>query len=225
LFRSGQNEYDRSAIHMPLSYFREVYFMRGAIHKVVGVCDSLWDVGDAKKSIKNALEKTDLKKPLVVKDWNDLMPGLLQSIKMDLVSGIIFYILLIILVAFSILNTFLMAIFERTREFGVMMALGTTPKRLMKLLLTESIFMTAVGIAAGIVLGVGFTLYFETHGLAIGSSEILKQFGIPGKIYPMLTIPSLAAGPVLVFIITILAALYPTLKVRKLNPVEAMTFT
>ena len=66
------------------------------------------------------------------------MPGLRQSIEMDLISGLIFYLLLLLVVAFSILNTFLMAIFERTREFGVMMAIGTTPGRLTKVLLIES---------------------------------------------------------------------------------------
>ncbi|GAJ01540.1 unnamed protein product, partial [marine sediment metagenome] len=86
---------------------------------------------------------------LVVLDWMELMPGLIQAIQMDLVSAFIFYIILIVVVAFSILNTFLMAVFERTREFGVLLAIGTTPRRLTKLLLTESVSMTMVGIVIG----------------------------------------------------------------------------
>ncbi|WP_208022571.1 ABC transporter permease [Desulfonema ishimotonii] len=91
----------------------------------------------------------NLPKPLAVPDWRALMPGLAQGIYMDLISGLIFYLLLIIVVAFSILNTFLMAIFERTREFGVMMAMGTTTGRLTRLLLTEFLLMTVMGIVRG----------------------------------------------------------------------------
>jgi len=74
-----------------------------------------------------------------------------QAINMDLVSGAVFYLILIMVVAFSILNTFLMAIFERTHEFGIMMAVGTRPGRLMRLVLLESIGMTLLGVIGGII--------------------------------------------------------------------------
>jgi ABC-type lipoprotein release transport system permease subunit len=178
-----------------------------------------------KKATQNALKKTaGQQHPLVVLDWEELMPGLRQAIEMDLVSGLIFYLILILVVAFSILNTFLMAIFERTREFGVLMAIGTTPRRLTKLLLIESLSMTMIGIVTGIFLGCLITWYFQIHGLEIsGTSELLSQFGISGRLYPKLSLLSAAIGPAMVLVITFLAALYPALKVRGLRPVEAMT--
>jgi ABC-type lipoprotein release transport system permease subunit len=142
---------------------------------------------------------------------------------MDLVSGMIFYFLLILVVAFSILNTFLMAIFERTREFGVLMAIGTTPGRLTKILLLESMTMAISGIVAGIMLGGAVTLYFQSHGIDIsGASDLLSQFGISGRIYPRLSVLSALSGPAAVLMITFGAALYPALKVQRLQPVEAM---
>jgi ABC-type antimicrobial peptide transport system permease subunit len=118
-----------------------------------------------------------------------------------------------------------MAIFERTREFGVLMAIGTSPSRLMKILLTESMFMTVVGMGAGIVLGIFVTLYFQSRGIDLGGAgELLNQYGITGRIYPKLSVLSTAIGPAMVFVITFLAALYPAVKVRRLNPVEAMYF-
>jgi len=132
---------------------------------------------------------------------------------------------LILVVAFSILNTFLMVIFERTREFGVLKAIGITPGRLTKLLLIESISMTIIGITAGIIAGSLITLYFQGHGIDIsGASDILVQYGISGRIYPRLSLLSAFIGPGIVFIITFLAALYPALKIRSLRPVEAMTY-
>jgi ABC-type lipoprotein release transport system permease subunit len=223
IFSSGIDEFDRSSIHIPLKTFQDVYAMQGAVHEVVVIADALKNIDKIKDAIQDGLRSMDLKKPLAVLDWNELMPGLRQSIEMDLISGLIFYLLLILVVAFSILNTFLMAIFERTKEFGVLMAIGTTPGRLTKVLLIESITLTFIGIVAGILLGILVTLYFQAHGIDIsGASEMLSQFGITGRMFPRLSFISAVSGPLAVLIITFCAALYPALKVRKLRPVEAM---
>jgi len=223
IFSSGISDFDRAAIHIPLKTFQDVYSMQGAVHEVVVIADALRNIAAIKTAIQAGLSSLKLKKPLTVLDWDELMPGLRQSIEMDLISGLIFYLLLVLVVAFSILNTFLMAIFERTREFGVMMAIGTTPGRLTKVLLIESMTLTFIGILAGIMIGSLITLYFQAHGIDIsGASELLSQFGITGRMYPKLSWLSAVSGPLAVLIITFFAALYPALKVRMLRPVEAM---
>jgi putative ABC transport system permease protein len=223
IFSSGISEFDRSAIQIPLQTFQDVYSMQGAVHEVVIIADALRNIAAIKTAIQAGLSSLKLKKPLTVLDWDELMPGLRQSIEMDLVSGLIFYLLLVLVVAFSILNTFLMAIFERTREFGVLMAIGTTPGRLTKVLLIESMTLTFIGVIAGILIGSLITLYFQAHGIDIsGASELLSQFGITGRIYPKLSWLSATSGPLAVLIITFFAALYPAIKVRMLRPVEAM---
>jgi putative ABC transport system permease protein len=194
--------------------------MRGAVHEVVILAASLEDVERIKMTLENRLKGNDR---LVVKDWSELMPGLIEAIKMDLVSGFVFYLILIVVVAFSILNTFLMVIFERTKEFGVLMALGTAPGRLTRILLMESMTIAFIGIAIGIGAGIGVTLYFESHGIFIsGASELLGQFGLPERMFPKLSFLSGSIGPSVVLVITFLTALYPALKVRKLRPTEAL---
>jgi putative ABC transport system permease protein len=224
IFSSGQEDFDRSTIHIPLTYFQDVYTMHGAVHEVVALCKSLGDVPEMKSAVA-----ADIKNPndddhqLVVLDWMELMPGLIQSIKMDLVSGFIFYIILIVVVAFSILNTFLMAIFERTREYGVLLALGITPWRLTKIILIESSSITVVGVVMGIIAGSLITWYFQVHGIIIsGASEVLRQYGLPERMFPELSVLSVTIGPAVVLVITLLTALYPALKVRRLRPVEAL---
>jgi ABC-type lipoprotein release transport system permease subunit len=223
IFSSGRDALDRSMIYMPLSYFQEVFFMRGAVHEVVIMADSLWAVSDLKHRLSEKIPVLDTGPDLVVMDWNDLMPGLMQAIKLDLIVGMIFWGILIIVVAFSILNTFLMAIFERTREFGVLMAIGTRPARLTRLLMIESLFMTFIGLGSGILLGCLVTLFFQSHGIDLGSAnELLSQYGISGRIYPRLSVVTTLTGPALICAITLLTALYPALRVRRLTPVEAM---
>jgi putative ABC transport system permease protein len=220
---SGLDEFDRNAIQIPLNHFQDVFTMGSAVHEIVIVGHRLADTAIIKAALKPALESIHVRPPLVVLDWEALMPGLKQAISMDLVSGSIFYLILIMVVAFSILNTFLMAILERTYEFGVMMAMGTRPARLTRLVLTESIGMTLVGVVSGMLIGCLVTGYFMVHGINLGdASEISRQFGIPSVLYPRLTLVSIVAGPLAVFLITLLAALYPALKIRRLQPVEAM---
>jgi len=225
IFGSGIDEFDRSAIQIPLKYFQEVFAMGSAVHEVVVIGESLKKVSDIKSTVQMNLDGLSGKYRLKILDWMELMPGLLQGIQIDLVGGIIFYVILILVVSFSILNTFLMAIFERTREFGVLMAIGTTPKRLTKLLLMESMCMTIIGIAMGIILGGIITFYFQVHGIDLaGASEVLKQYGISGRLHPRLTFISITSGPLIVMFFAFCAALYPALKVRSLKPVEAMTY-
>ncbi|MBN2538606.1 MAG: ABC transporter permease [Deltaproteobacteria bacterium] len=224
IYRSGQDDFDRSSIQIPLKNFQDIYSMRGAVHEVVALGKSLEYVSEIKMAVAAGVEDIGNKGHLVVLDWMELMPGLIEAIQMDLYSGFIFYLILIVVVAFSILNTFLMAIFERTREFGVLLAIGTTPGRLSKLLLIESTIMAIAGIVFGIILGSLLTWYFQVHGIVIsGTSELMRQFGLPERIYPQLSILSASIGPAAVLFITFLTALYPALKVRRFRPVEAMT--
>jgi ABC-type antimicrobial peptide transport system permease subunit len=117
-----------------------------------------------------------------------------------------------------------MAVFERTREFGVLLAVGTTPGRLAKLLILESSTITILGIVLGIILGSLVTWYFQVHGILIsGASELMRHYGLPERMYPQLSVLSVAIGAGIVLVVTILTALYPALKVRRLRPVEAMT--
>jgi ABC-type lipoprotein release transport system permease subunit len=207
---------------MPLGYFQEVYAMRGAAHRVVAVCHSLDDVASTAAKMQHLLAQTGFQH-LQVLDWKELTPGLLQAIQMDLIIGFIFYLILIVVVAFSILNTFLMAIFERTREFGVMMALGTTPGRITRLLICESAAMTLMGTAVGIAAGSFLTAYFQAHGITVpGAEEVARQFGLPERIYPQLSLLSVAIGAGIVLLITLATAVYPAFKVRRLTPVEAL---
>jgi putative ABC transport system permease protein len=220
IFNSGQDEFDRGVMYIPLTWFQEVYGMDGAVNSVIAICDSLDAVPAAKRHIQQAVAGRN---GLTVLDWKELTPGLVQAIKMDLISGMLFYVILIVVVAFSIMNTFLMAIFERTREFGVMMAMGTRPGRLMRILVMESLGMTVIGVLAGIVAGSLITWYFQVNGLAIsGTEELMRQFGLPERIYPQLSLLSIGVGAGIVLVLTCLTALFSAFRVRRLKPVQAL---
>ena len=220
IFDSGIAEFDRSITEIPLGFFQDVFYMDGSGHHVVINAGSIDGVDVLQGRVDAALPAGE---DLVVHDWDALQPGLQQAIKADMSSAFFMYGILVILVAFSVLNTQLMSVLERTHEFGIVMSLGLTPGRLGRLVLLETSIMGILGLVFGAVLGGLFTYWFSVNGFAYpGMDEMAAKFNLPARFYPQVSTLSLLIGPAVVFVFTILAALYPALRLHKLHPVEAM---
>ena len=220
IFDSGIADFDRSISEVPLGLFQDVFYMNGSGHHVVINSGGIDGVGELQSQVGAALP-TD--QDLVVHDWDALQPGLQQAIKADMSSAFFMYGILVVLVAFSVLNTQLMSVLERTHEFGIVMSLGLTPGRLGRLVLLETTIMGLMGLFLGALLGGLFTYWFSVNGFAYpGMDEMAAKFNLPARFFPQVSTPSLLIGPAVVFIFTILAAVYPALRLHKLHPVEAM---
>lgn len=221
IVQSGQPELDRSLAQIPLQLFQETFFMNNQVHRIVINCASLKVLDDVSEELESYLNKTF--PDLAVKTWDELVPGLKQSIELDMISGYIFYFLLLIVVAFSIMNTFLMAVMERSYEFGILNAIGTNRSRLVRILLLETTFLGICGIFAGMVIGLGYTWYAQETGFVIPDSQnLMAEFGLPDRIYPKITWLVIWLAPLLVLIVTLLSTLYPAMRLLTLKPVKAM---
>jgi ABC-type lipoprotein release transport system permease subunit len=220
VFESGLADFDRSITEIPLVFFQDVFYMDGSGHHVVINLPLIEDVPVVKEQVEALLPT---RQNLVVHDWDALQPGLKQAIKADMSSAFFMYGILVILVAFSVLNTQLMSVLERTHEFGIVMSLGLTPGRLGRLVLLETAILGLLGLLFGALLGALVTYWFSVNGFSYpGMEEMTAKFHLPSRFYPQISVLSLLIGPVVVFIFTILAAVYPALRLRKLHPVEAM---
>ena len=220
ILESGMEEIDRSVAQVPLDWFQEVFAMGDHGHSVVIRVPGLEQVAAAVPRVETLVVDQP---ELVVLDWEALEPGLRQAIVSDLVSGWFMYAVLIVLVAFSVLNTQLMSVLERTREFGVMLALGMGPGRLARLVGMETLLMSALGLGLGVALGAVLTWYLSVVGFAYpGMEELGAKFNMPGRMYPEISFLSLLWGPVVVFLGALLAAIYPAMRLFRLAPVEAM---
>ena len=221
VFASGNPELDRNLVQLPLGTFQEIYAMEGHAHAIVISGPALEAADEIAAQVRAALPAG--RDGLVLLDWEQLMPGLRQLIEADMLSAWFVYIVLIVVVTFSILNTFLMSVLERTREFGIMLALGATPLRIGALVMLESALLTALGLGIGVALGGAVAGYFYVRGFTFpGLEEIYSQYGLPGVIYPELSFQAVSIGPAVIFVFTLAAALYPALRIRRLRPVEAM---
>ena len=152
------------------------------------------------------------------------MPGIKEGLQMDKASGLIFMLVLVIVVVFSILNTFLMVVLERTKEFGLMLALGDKPFNISKLMMLESLLMTALGLVIGTAVAVALNLYFLEEGFRYpGMKELMEAYNMPLDVmYPKFDAFTILFGPIVVFLSTNLAAWLPLRHIHRLQPVDAM---
>jgi putative ABC transport system permease protein len=220
IFASGVGELDRQTVEMPLAAFQSSFQLGDRVHAIVVRTRDLGAVPRVAAAVQTALGGGQ---GLAVLRWDELLAGLKQGIAMDAAIGWLLYGVLVLVVTFSISNTFLMSVLERTREFGVLLALGTRPRFLGRVVIAESLLLLLLGLAAGTLAGAALTGYFAVHGIAFSSSEaVLAQWHLPARIHPQLGVLSLTLGPGLIFLATLAAALLPVRRIRRLHPVDAM---
>ncbi len=217
---SGIDDIDRSVAQVPLPWFQEVFAMGDQGHAVVLRLANIDAVPAAVAQVRSLLPAAG---DLVVLDWDALQPGLRQAIQSDMTSAWFMYAVLIVLVAFSVLNTQLMSVLERTQEFGVMLALGLGPGRLARLVGIETVLLSALGLALGLLFGALLVAWLGVVGFTYpGMDELAARFNMAERIYPQVSFVALLWGPLTVFLFCLLAALYPALRLYRLQPVAAM---
>ena len=220
IFESGMSELDRSLAQLPLGYFQDTFTMGAAGHMVTLRAATLDRADEMVQRVKERYRGRD---DLSILNWDALQPGLKQAIQADMSSALFMYSVLVVLVAFSVLNTQLMSVLERTREFGIAMALGLKPLRLGGLVMLETMMMAALGLVLGVLFGAALTLWVGHVGFAYpGMEEMADKFNLPARFYPQISAVSLLAGPTVVFICSVMAALIPALRLRRMQPVAAM---
>lgn len=177
---------------------------------------------DWKPRLQAAVDNTRV----VVLDWQEMMPQLVQFIIIDDAGNYIFLLLILIMVVFGILNTVLMSVLERTREFGLLRALGLARQQLLLLVLCESLLLSVLAVGMGWLLGGGTHGWFSTHGIDIaslmgGSTDMMGSFMDP-VIYTELSADRVIQLTLIIFTATLGSGLYPAFKAARVTPVEAL---
>ena len=136
------------------------------------------------------------------------------------------YILMVIILLallFGIINTMLMAVLERIKELGMLMAIGMNRKRIFSMIMTETILLSLFGGSIGIILGILFTLYFGNAGIDLSVwATAYASMGYDSIIYPILTLRDTVVTTIMVLGTGLLASIYPSIKALKLKPAEAI---
>lgn len=159
-----------------------------------------------------------------VESWKEISPE--TELMVNTLDYYIYIIIGIIMLAlaFGIINTMLMAILERTREIGMMLALGMNRYKLYALLLLETLFLTITGTPFGIMLGWVMTQFFARKGINIAAvaGEAMSSFGFSSMVYPLFPYEQLPEILLIVVMTALIAAILPVMKSVRLQPVEAL---
>jgi len=219
IFKSGVPEVDRQIARMPIDRFSDAFLMEGAVNVIAISGDKLPDV----EAAEGDLRKIARDHGLVYLNWGELAPSIKQAIALDMSTAFLMFGTLVVVVVFVILNTLYMSVLERTREFGVLLAVGMKPRQIGSMVWMEMIFLSFLGNAIGIALGMGLTYYFELNGIAFeGLDEIYAQWGLPSRFYPDMTPMRVLGGPGAVVISIALLGIIPYRRTLSLEPVKAM---
>ncbi|MDE3057495.1 MAG: ABC transporter permease [Bacteroidota bacterium] len=155
--------------------------------------------------------------------YKHMLPVLVMQIQVYDETIYIFYAIIAFALLFGIINTMLMAVMERTHEFGVDMAIGMSNKRIFTMILTEAIYLGIIGTAVGIAVSCAIFIPLSHSGWNLATfSESLNSLGIGTTIYPILTASSLINTVLIIPISATIGAMYPALRAMKLQPVEAI---
>lgn len=156
-----------------------------------------------------------------VPTWHEMNELIIQTEELSNAYMNLLYLIVLGITATVIVNTLVMAVYERTREIGILSAIGMKSGRIMALFLAESTFLAIGGIIIGLILGTLASAYLAKYGFYIGNMGITGLL-IENRVYAELTLQDALNLSLIALIITVLAGLYPAILATRMEPVEAL---
>ncbi len=160
---------------------------------------------------------------LEVMNWKDIQPDLAMMEDMARVMYGAFMLIILLALAFGIVNTMLMVVLERTKELGMLTAIGMNKKKVFRMILTESVFLSLIGGGIGMVLSRIIIALTARNGINFaGYQEGFEAMGYSAHIYPYIGTDFFIIVTLMIILTGILSAVYPALKALKLDPADAL---
>jgi ABC-type lipoprotein release transport system permease subunit len=213
IFTTRTPGYDESTIFMPLAKAQAI---TATENHASTIFVTLQDLNQA-DAVAQALQGNNYK----ILTWRDQNAFITQFEDFANAFFIILYLIVLGITATVVTNTLVMAVFERTREIGILSAIGMKGRGIMAQFLAEATLLATGGVIGGLIIGGALVAYFTVYGIYIG------DYGISGvlfedHIYAHLTLENTINLAVLTYIITLIASLYPARLAARMEPVEAL---
>lgn len=228
IFRTGIPEVDQALVHIPLGTAAAWLDSGGDVTTIAVLLDRSRSVSGVRRTLQRGLAGLIGAGELTVLGWREAMPQLDAAVKVDDLGQYMFQGVMFGIIALAIVNTILMSVLYRHREFGVLQALGFTPRQTGGIILAEGVILTALSGLLGIGLGLVVTWFFFRDGLDI-SFTWQEDWSFSGVVLEPVIVPMFRAARVLqgiVFVLMVgtLASLYPAYRATRIDIAEAMKF-
>jgi len=173
-----------------------------------------------------ALQHTLPSEDYEVSTWKELLPLLTAYLAISENFLYLWFLVVFVAMGFGVVNTTLMAVFERVREFGLLKALGMKPRWIVREVLTESCLLLILGMAIGNIFGLLTSFALSGGGIDLSALAAgMEYFGAPRIIYPVISGKDLVMANAVVFVLGLLVSCYPAIKAARFTPVEALAQT
>ena len=230
IFRSGVPAVDQMMIHIPLATASEWLGSRNDVTNVGVVLDASAAAARVADRLEHALADPVARGDVRVMGWREADPALAAAIAIDDFGNYLIQGFLFVIIAFGVVNTVLMSVMHRHREFGVLQALGLTPGQTGAIVLVEGLTLSAASGLLGVGLGLLGTWYFFGDGLDVSVfMENIDEMTFSGAVIDPVIVPLFGArriAQIVTFILCIgaAAAIYPALRAARIDVTEALKF-
>lgn len=218
IYRTNNDLFESLSVFVPEEELRELTGLNeGQYHRIIAKLEDKDLTDKVTPDVREALTG------LEVLSWKEIQTDL--AMVTDYINQIygVFMMIILAALAFGIVNTMLMSVLERTRELGMLAAIGMNRRRTFVMIMLESIFLSVVGGFAGMAISAAVIGITGKTGInLVKYSEGMEAFGYSAHLYPTIGVDFFIMLTVMIVITGILSAIYPARKALQLNPVEAI---
>ena len=219
ILRFPNPELNKQTVYMELSNCQYFFSAENQVSSMIIMVEDQYDLKPAMKTLTAKVES-----PYAVMSWDEMHPELLQMVEGDRAGALVMKAILYILIGFGIFGTIMMMVAERTREMGVMVAIGMQKFRLAGILFFETVYIGLVGVLAGFAGSIPMIAYFYSNPVKLTGSaaDTMVEMGIEPYMY-FSWLPSVFYNQVItVFVMTALIAIYPLSMALRLRVHQAL---
>lgn len=219
IFHTGSRQVDEQSAFITLLAGQELLGLGEEIHEIVLMLKDRGTVPSLIATLKESLTPDRYE----ILPWNEIVPEPLMWVKWyETIMRTVFMTVMIV-IGVGIMNTVLMSVFERTKEFGVMMAIGTSPSQVVQLILLETLVLELCGIIVGLIAGYAVVFYFGRVGISFQELEqALSQSYVSTVTYTWVEPSHVVESIITLLVITSVIGLYPAWRASRMEPVKAI---
>lgn len=222
IFQSEMQATEKAFVFAPLAVIDPFLAMQGRISEISISLPGRLTGSRAESDLAGSIADRLSDRPLSVDTWDRLLPMLKAYLELSDQFIWIWFLVTFVAMGFGIVNTTLMAVFERIREFGLLKALGVRPAGILAGVLCETAILIAVGLIAGNLLGAATVLFLQ-DGIDLSRfASGTEMWGISRMIFPDVRALDVAVANLVVFVLGLAVSLYPAAKACRITPVQAL---
>jgi putative ABC transport system permease protein len=217
IYKTVNAPYDDTNVFVKITAIDTIAGIPNSINEIAVLLQSNKLLNEFQTNLKQKFPKTE------IKNWMEIQPDLGLTISVGDQMVYIFMGIILLALAFGIVNTMMMAVLERTREIGMLLALGMNKFKIFMMIVLETLFLILAGCPVGILLAFATIGITQRTGIDFSHfSQAYSSFGYSSIIYPSLTARQFGIVMLLVFLTALFSALFPARRALKLNPAESL---